>query len=263
MKKILISVLIILLLILSYFALAKGIGFLKIKSINDIKSASTKLQNDFNEANELSSKIYPTELETLENAIKQLKISKQEYDNKNLYATEENSIGTIELKTYKIHYLWTVLGNYRKDRGVRSLTLDLKSTETKDVYDLEFTLIGSYTRITDFLYDIENDDQLNFGIENYYVEPYTIERTTVTTIIEGNDRYKKTEVTSPYNKITEITDSPTIIQTTETETTETTETETTKPEEKQENNNEDKVIIYDPRWVQATFTVKDIGVTLD
>ena len=58
MKKILISVLIILLLVLSYFALAKGISFLKIKSIDNIKNASNKLESDFNEANELYNEFY-------------------------------------------------------------------------------------------------------------------------------------------------------------------------------------------------------------
>lgn len=169
MKKILILALIILLLVLSYFAFAKGIGFLKIKSINDIKTASNKLESDFNEANELSSKTYPSETEALESAIRQLKISKQEYESKNLYNEEEGSLGSIEIKTYKIHYLWTILGNYRKDRGVQSLTLDLKSTETKDVYDLDFTLVGSYTKITDFLYDIENDEELNFEIKDFNI----------------------------------------------------------------------------------------------
>ena len=194
MKKILISVLIILLLILSYFALAKGIGFLKIKSINDIKNASTKLENDFNEANKLSSKTYPSEVEALESAIKQLKISKQEYDNKNLYSTEENSLGTIEIKTYKIHYLWTILGNYRKDREIQSLTLDLKSTETKDVYDLQFTLVGSYTRITDFLYDIENDDTLDFNISNFkLVSEAGQSETTTPNDTEKNDETNENE----------------------------------------------------------------------
>ena len=59
MKKILISILIILLLVLVCFSMIKGIGFLKIKSINDIKSSSAKLDNDFNEARELSNKTYP------------------------------------------------------------------------------------------------------------------------------------------------------------------------------------------------------------
>lgn len=187
MKKILISVLIILLLVLSYFAIARGVNFLNIKSVNNIKATSDKLENDFNEANELSSKTYPTEVEQLENAIKQLKISKQEYENKTSHNTSETSLGTVEIKTYKIHYLWTILGNYRKDRGIQSLNLDLKSTESQDVYDLGFTLIGSYTAITDFLYDIENDEELNFEIKNFIIS------SQINTTVENNDTSEPSE----------------------------------------------------------------------
>ena len=169
MKKILISILIILLLVLVCFSMIKGIGFLKIKSINDIKSSSAKLDNDFNEARELSNKTYPSEVEELEDAIKKLKISKQEYENKNINNKEESSLGSVEIKTYKIHYLWTILGNYREDRRIQSLNLDLKTTQAEDVYDLQFTLLGSYTNITDFLYDIENDEELNFEIKDFVI----------------------------------------------------------------------------------------------
>ena len=274
MKKILISVLIILLLILSYFALAKGIGFLKIKSINDIKNASIKLENDFNEANELSSKIYPSEVETLESAIKQLKISKQEYENKKLYSADEDSLGTIEIKTYKIHYLWTILGNYRKEREVQSLTLDLKSTETEDVYDLEFTLVGGYTNITDFIYDIENDEQLNFEIQKLAIEQYAIETQTTTIIKDDNGvEHKESERTSPFNSITVITSSSVL----ESDNNEEIENQTENPvdtsngtssqstnknnEEKKENSETET--IYDPKWVEVKFTVENVGITLD
>ena len=241
MKKILISVLIILLLILSYFALAKGIGFLKIKSINDIKNASTKLENDFNEANKLSSKTYPSEVEALESAIKQLKISKQEYDNKNLYSTEENSLGTIEIKTYKIHYLWTILGNYRKDREIQSLTLDLKSTETKDVYDLQFTLVGSYTRITDFLYDIENDEELNFEIKNFSIS------SAASTTQTNNTNNNNTEQTNTNNNNTEQTNQN--------------NNNAQNNEGGQENKNTQPSA--DGYNLQAKFTVENVGITLD
>ena len=241
MKKILISVLIILLLILSYFALAKGIGFLKIKSINDIKNASTKLENDFNEANKLSSKTYPSEVEALESAIKQLKISKQEYDNKNLYSTEENSLGTIEIKTYKIHYLWTILGNYRKDREIQSLTLDLKSTETKDVYDLQFTLVGSYTRITDFLYDIENDEELNFEIKNFSIS------SAASTTQTNNTNNNNTEQTNTNNNNTEQTNQN--------------NNNAQNNEGGQENKNTQPSA--DGYNLQAKFTVEIVGITLD
>ena len=239
MKKILISVIIILLLILSYFALAKGIGFLKIKSINNIKSVSANLDSNFNEANELSNKTYPTEVEALENAIQQLKISKQQYESKNLYNSEENSLGTIEIKTYKIHYLWTILGNYRKDRGVQSLTLDLKSTGTADVYDLQFTVVGTYTRITDFLYDIENDEQLNFEIENFSISSAKSTTQTNTTNNSANEE-KSTNQQQNSNTNTQ---------------TSTNKQQNSENTEKQESN--------DGTILQAKFTVKHVGITLD
>lgn len=238
MKKILISVIIVLLLILSSFALAKGIGFLKIKSINDIKTASSKLDGDFNEANELSNKTYPEEVEGLEEAIKKLKISKQEFENKNLYNNEKVSLGTVEVKTYKIHYLWTILGNYRKDRGVQSLNLDLKSTQAQDVYDLEFTLLGSYTSITDFLYDIENDEELNFDIKNFTISSEitdTSNRNSSTQSENQNKVLGNTTNTNNNNSDNNTNDS----------------------------DNENKKQKSDGMILQARFTVENIGITLD
>ena len=37
------------------------------------------------------------------------------------------------------------------------------------MYDLQFTLIGNYVSITDFIYDIENDEQLKFEIKNFSI----------------------------------------------------------------------------------------------
>lgn len=249
MKKILISILIILLLILSYFVLAKGISFLKIKSINNIKQARFQLESSFNLSKELSNKTHPIEVEGLEEAIKKLKIAKQDYENKKAFGAQQNSITTIEIKSYKIHYLWTRLGNYRKDRKVESLALDLKTTPNKDVYDLEFTLIGEYTNITDFLYEIENDEELNFQITNFNMQPYKLKTTNV--ILNGEDPNNKhntkiTQEENPYNTITEITTS-------------TTTDETGKYKE----NAVSSTDIYDPKWVETTFTVKSIGITLD
>lgn len=238
MKKILISVIIVLLLILSSFALAKGIGFLKIKSINDIKTASSKLDGDFNEANELSNKTYPEEVEGLEEAIKKLKISKQEFENKNLYNNEKVSLGTVEVKTYKIHYLWTILGNYRKDKGVQSLNLDLKSTGAQDVYDLEFTLLGSYTSITDFLYDIENDEELNFDIKNFTIS---------SEITDSSNRNSNTQ-SEDQNKVLGNT------------------TNTNNNNSDNNTNNSDdenKKQKSDGMILEARFTVENIGITLD
>ncbi|MBO4815591.1 MAG: hypothetical protein J5507_01275 [Clostridia bacterium] len=230
MKKILISVLIALLLIIVCFAIFKGISFAKIKSINDIKSASNKLDEDVETANGLANQEYPSKVQTLEETIKNLKLAKQEYENKNPYNAEQLNIAAVEVKNYKIHYLWTILGNYRKDEGVRSINLDLKATQNKDVYDLQFTLVGNYVSITDFLYDIEDDEELKFQIKDL-----KITRT-------------ESKVATTSNTATNTTTNS-VANTTATKTN--TNTNTTKDP------SEGGTIL------KATFTVQNIGITLD
>lgn len=244
MKKILIAILIIILLVLSYVIFAKSIniGFIKVDSIKDIKAASSNLENKFEEANEISNKTYPNEVDNLENAIKSLKLSKQEYDNKKAYAKDDEEIGVTQTKIYEIDYLWTVLGNYRKDRGVNILNLDLKSTQTDNTYDLEFTLIGSYVSITDFIYDIEDDEQLNFDIENFAVS---------SEITLGDDETaNNTNNNNVENSNTENNN---------------TNTQNTTQNQNNENDNSDENTPKktDGSILQATFTVRNVQILLD
>ena len=228
MKKILLLVIIVLLLIAVCFAIFKGIPFIKIKSINDIKSASNNLDQDVEEANRLANQEYPSKVQTLEDAIKNLKLAKQEYENKNPYSGEQVNIGALEVKTYKIHYLWTILGNYRKDENVRSLNLDLKSTQTSDVYDLQFTLVGNYISITDFLYDIEDDEELKFQIKDFNITK-TDNKVATTKVTNTTENTTNTTNTTATNKTTNTTS----------------------------DNSEGGTIL------KATFTVQNIGITLD
>ncbi len=233
MKKILISVIIVLLLITACFAVFKGISFIKIKSINDIKTASNNLDADEQEATKVATQEYPAKVQTLEDAIVELKKAKEEYENKNPYNAQQVSIGTLEIKNYKIHYLWTILGNYRKDEGVRSLTLDLKTTQTKDVYDLQFTLIGNYVSITDFLYAIEDDEELQFQIKNL-------------------------KIATPGSTSSTIGISTTLENTTGNAAENTTKNNTTSTSSSTSTTSSEGGKI-----LQATFTVQNVGITLD
>ena len=110
MKKILISILIILILTLAFVSLRNGvsIGFIKINSIEDVKSANDGLNNDFNIANTLANITYLEEIDKLESAITRLKSSKQEYENKNLYNKENEALTTVQLK----HIIYIIFGQY-------------------------------------------------------------------------------------------------------------------------------------------------------
>ena len=264
MKKILMSILIVLLLISNYFLIWHGIKLFNVKSIQEIKQASQEVTDKLYNANELNNQTYPNEYKELEDAIESLKKSKQEYENKTKYNSEGEKVGALEVKTYKIHYLWAILGNYKKEENLKSLNLDLKTTKTKDVYDLQITLVGSYIGITDFLYDIEDDEQLNFEVKNLSIQPYTT-TTTITTTIDGYTKNKKTTKINPFSFIFQITSSALENSTNNTKNTQNNSSNNNTAANTTTNsaNNNNSTTVYDPKWVEATFKVENIGITLD
>lgn len=168
MKKVLITILFIVLAVLSYFLILKNVTIFQWKStsVNDIKNMDNKLNEKIDEAVTISNLKYPESIETLENAIRNLKLAKKEYENKMQYVSENVELGVVQVKQYKIERLWIVLQNYAKDRNVE-LKLEVVDTNSKNSYDLNVTLVGDYIGITDFIYDIENDDTLEFNISNF------------------------------------------------------------------------------------------------
>lgn len=182
MKKILISILNILLMILIYFLIFKNvsIGSWKSKSIDNLKTSNVNLKVKMKEAKNTSKIEYPEAINNLESSIESLKTAKKSYEDINSYTNGDINLGIVQIEKYKIERLWIVLENYAKDENI-DLKLDLLTTPTTGVYDLDITLIGSYIKITDFIYDIEKDDTLGFQISNFKLVPNVIE------IREGNN----------------------------------------------------------------------------
>ena len=172
MRKFLISILIILLMILACFLILNDIpiGNWKNKNIDDIKQLNANLDEQIEIAKELKNQQYPTSIENLQTSIDALKTTKERYQSKVSHITDNVELGVVEIKEYKIERLWVTLGNYAKENGV-DIQMDLLDTTTRDVYDLNITLIGGYIGITDFIYDIEKDDTLGFKILNFKILP--------------------------------------------------------------------------------------------
>lgn len=172
MRKFLISILIIVLVILACFLVLNDIpiGNWKNKNIDDIKQLNANLDEQIEIAKELKNQQYPTSIENLQTSIDALKTTKERYQSKVSYITDNVELGVVEIKEYKIERLWVTLGNYAKENGV-DIQMDLLDTTTQDVYDLNITLIGGYIGITDFIYDIEKDDTLGFKILNFKILP--------------------------------------------------------------------------------------------
>lgn len=179
MKKILISILLILSALLTYFAVVKHISFFGWRSNNfaDVKDEKINLDNQINAAKQINNQEYLSSVEGLETSIDEYKKTKLKYEAKTANISDDTEIGIVKIKNYKIERIWVILQNYAKKEKIE-LELNLLDTTTSNVYDLDVTLLGDYIGITDFLYDIENDDTLGFKITNFKLLPSTVTTTT-------------------------------------------------------------------------------------
>jgi len=174
MKKILLIVIIILLVILTYYALDKGviIGKLNILSIAQIKDKNDSLDIKIEETNRIIDTEYPSKMSDLKNASSKLQRARKEYlDLTNLSSNDEILKATLE-ESYAIELLWTKIGNHARNKGVNiDMSVTSSDTGTKGLYDLKFTVNGTYLSIINFVEVLENDSILNFRIKNFKLVP--------------------------------------------------------------------------------------------
>ncbi len=72
---------------------------------------------------------------------------------------------------FLLDYLWIVVGNYAEDNNVKF------SMETTESATLEFDVTGTYISIINFVYDLSNDPELRFVIDNIQLEAGTSKNT--------------------------------------------------------------------------------------
>jgi len=175
MKKILILLLILLLGFFIYTIIFNGIeiaGF-TVYSYQEIKKQNENLDSKLTEASKVTSIDYPEKLSSLSVAGKQLTTAKQEYEDKIAYSSEEEIKLATQVKEYKLEFLYTKLGNYRLKEGVGMELIFEKKSSGENVWDIHFIITGKYLPITEYIRDIEDDDDLNFRIENFKLTPGT------------------------------------------------------------------------------------------
>ena len=152
MKKILISILIVLLLALGGIIIFRGmwIGDFHIKSMAQIEEGNQKLDNTILDATVLATKTFKDTLSTLDTDVKQLEEQKKKYDNIVAVSANAETPATSQYQKYEIEYLWTIIGNHATREGV-ILKMDLVAG-SQDTYNLNFTVTGAYIGIADFFY---------------------------------------------------------------------------------------------------------------
>ena len=176
MKKTLIFIIGVILLILICVFAFKGIsiGKLSVYSWKAIKEQSLNLDKKIEEANTQINQNYAKSVADIETATSNLKKLKEENEEKERL---NGGLGITQIEKYKIEYLWGIVGGYAKKEGVK-ITLDIQETSITDTHNINFSIYGPYTGITNFIYDIENDDELNYRIKDFKIEPSATTTTT-------------------------------------------------------------------------------------
>ncbi len=199
MKKFLISILLILLIVLTYFLVVKNVTIFNwtSKSVGDVKELNDNLDKEISISKKQNNQEYPQSITKLETAEKDLKIAKEKYIAKKSYLAENVELGVIKIKQYRIERLWITLQDYAGEEKVDDLKMDIvQASGLEGTYNIEVTVIGDYIPITAFLYDIENDDTLGFKILDFKLGPNITDNSS-----SQDDEKSEENATVNFNKL--------------------------------------------------------------
>ncbi len=187
MRRILIMFLIVILLAGLVLITTQGVvlGSITIPSIKSVISNNENLETQIANLRSIIDGEYKQTQMLLKAQEESLQKAKQSYQDKITYSTEEELKDANNVEKYEIGYLWTKLGVYAKKNKLE-LQADLLPTETtlqdKDdkektdlalLCDLNVTIQGEYLPISEFVYAIENDEDLGFRIREFSLVPYS------------------------------------------------------------------------------------------
>lgn len=198
MRKIIISAIIVLLLVLAFVAIYSGIslGDFRILSVKQIISSNQELDNNIQKVNSLLKKEFPSKKDELSTAVADLLDKKEEYFNIAKVSTEGEISKASTEEVYLIEYLWTRVGRHATSEGV-NLKMDVYEADAGDteIKNLSFTVEGRYVGIIDFIYAIEDDSELNFKIESFKLVPNSDNTILTATFNVKNIRIKQENTT--------------------------------------------------------------------
>lgn len=174
MKKILISALIILLIVMACFAIFKGLSIagLQILSVEQIAEENDKLTLEIAQTEKLMKSDYPAKTSELNDSISKLLTARDEYLDLASVSTEGELKKANQEEEYTVEFLLTRLGRHTTAEGVNlNYTISAGTTGEEDIKNISFTVSGNYIPIIEFVSAIEDDSKLGFRIQNFKLVP--------------------------------------------------------------------------------------------
>ena len=169
MKKLLILIFIALVLTLTIFTIIRGIqiGNFSIWGIKEIQNQNAELDQTVTEATRLASSTFPSKVNELNASMEQLEQQKTTYEDMVAVSDTSDVQTASQLSNYNLDFLWTEIGTHATSEGVNIDMVLTQGTGGQNVYDINFTVVGSYVGISEFIRSIEDDSDLAFKIEQF------------------------------------------------------------------------------------------------
>ena len=169
MKNILLTILTILITIIMVIVMKSGIniGSLHVLGFQEIADENQKLLDVIAQSKQKNNE-YTDKLQTINSDSEKLATAKKEYFDLVQVSTASEIQEAMQIKSYRVEYLWSRVGNHATKEGVK-VKMEIASSSMGDsaYKDLKFTVNGNYLAITNFIYDLENDESLDFTIDNF------------------------------------------------------------------------------------------------
>jgi len=213
MRKFLIAIVTILILILAFFFIRDGLnlGEFQVLGIFGIQELDEELNKKLKKAEQLTKSEFQQVNDELNSALTEAVTLREQYE-RMLQQSDSDDISEIfKTEKYEIEKLWITIGNYADEHKVKvNLQITNSSVGVEEVKDLNFTVNGSYVGITDFIYDLEDDEELQFKIENFNMVPdatnSNIRATFTVKDVNVNISTINTDTTEETTETTEITE---------------------------------------------------------
>lgn len=169
MKNILLTILTILITVIMVIVMKSGIniGSLHILGFQGIADENQKLLDVIAQSKQKNNE-YTAKLQTINSDSEKLATAKKEYFDLVQVSTASEIQEAMQIKSYRVEYLWSRVGNHATKEGVKvKMEIASSSMGDSEYKDLKFTVNGNYLAITNFIYDLENDESLDFTIDGF------------------------------------------------------------------------------------------------
>lgn len=170
-KKLLLLVLVCLLAYGVFSSWAYGFSFnmfglnISTSSYSGIVDKAGELTNKINELKKKNTTDYTAALNKKKAAVNNFDMSKAEYT----ALAEEASLDEIreanQREEYFLDYLWMKIGTYANNSDIKVLI-----NPNYDAATVDFDVSGQYIAVINFIYDLENDAELAFNIDNLVMQ---------------------------------------------------------------------------------------------